>query len=97
MITPTPKCVFCKHYHEFANFNKLTCNAFPSGIPEKIIDGEFEHTKKYPRQRNSILFEPKENDLSKTLLDRMATGGITIIKNDGSKIRIDFARGFKSK
>jgi hypothetical protein len=35
----------------------VTCKAFLSGIPENILTGEFDHTKKHPEQDNDILFE----------------------------------------
>lgn len=47
-----PSCLMC------ANFNNLTCKAFPNGIPQEILIGENEHTKPLPDQENNIVFEP---------------------------------------
>jgi len=47
-----PQCFDCKNY-----INKDKCKAFKK-IPEDIIiTGEFDHTKKHPKQNNDILFE----------------------------------------
>lgn len=39
------------------NGKRITCMAFPAGIPEDILTGEFDHTKKYQGQENDIVFE----------------------------------------
>ena len=57
MIYSTPQCMNCSNYDTLDNDN-LTCKAFPKGIPENILTGEFDHTKKHPTQKNNILFEP---------------------------------------
>jgi len=57
MIYESPKCMQCQNYH-FDICNKIVCKAFPNGIPENILIGEFNHTKKHPEQKNNILFEP---------------------------------------
>jgi len=36
----------------------LQCKAFPKGIPDDILTGKNDHTKKYPKQENDIVFEP---------------------------------------
>jgi len=51
----TYQCYNCKRYLSDNN-----CSAFLEGIPEKILTGEFNHTKKHPDQKNDILFEPIE-------------------------------------
>ena len=52
------QCYYCKNRDR----NKITnsCIAFPNGIPENILSGEFDHTKKHPSQSNDILFESVE-------------------------------------
>ena len=49
----------CKHYHQ-DNFDGLTCDAFPKGIPDSIIDDGDKHDKPLPKQDNDIVFEAKE-------------------------------------
>lgn len=55
-------CWHCKHkrsdkYHLFNN----TCDAFPGGVPDKILDGA-KHDKPFPGQKNEIVFEPVEEE-----------------------------------
>lgn len=51
-------CSKCKNY-----FGDLTCQAFPEGIPEIILNGENPHREPLPNQDNTIVFESKnEND-----------------------------------
>ena len=48
------QCLKCKFLFLF----DPGCEAFPDGIPDNILIGEFDHTKKHPDQDNNILFEP---------------------------------------
>ena len=50
-----PQCVGCVHYH----FKSWTCDAFPKGIPEAIIDGDFDHNKPYKGDKG-IRFEARK-------------------------------------
>lgn len=50
-----PICNRCKHYRDNAK-----CKAFPDGIPEDILTGEFDHVKRHPKQDNNIVFETTE-------------------------------------
>ena len=54
MIYATP-CYLCKHYIE-----RRKCKAFEK-IPDDIWEGKNDHTKKYPDQKNNIIFEPIKN------------------------------------
>ena len=47
------QCQKCKHFAEFSP----SCKAFSEGIPKKILDGDFNHIKKYPGQNNNIVFK----------------------------------------
>jgi len=47
-------CDLCKHARE-----NDTCDAFPDGIPEAILTGDFDHTTPYPGD-HGIQFEPIE-------------------------------------
>ena len=59
-----PMCMECEHYNYRGE--AFTCEAFPGGIPEEIITGEFEHNKPWPNeenpQDNGIRFEPVEGE-----------------------------------
>jgi len=46
-------CNKCKNVYD----DGLTCRAFPGGIPEEILVGEFDHHKPYEGDRG-IQFEP---------------------------------------
>ena len=50
-------CVSCKHLISAIN---AKCKAFPDGIPYLISSGEFDHRKKFPGQKNDILYQEKE-------------------------------------
>ena len=52
-----PQCFACKHLLEFEE--KITCKAFPQGIPEEILSGKFDHSKAYDGDQG-IRFEPLE-------------------------------------
>jgi hypothetical protein len=49
-------CRFCIHLHSL--LDKLTCNAFPEGIPEELISGRIFHNKPMLGQGNDIVFAP---------------------------------------
>ena len=65
---PSIQCQNCKHLFEKPIEVEIgeeieadllsACRAFPSGIPDDIMDGDFDHTKKHPDQDNDIVFEP---------------------------------------
>ena len=40
-----PICTKCSFFKP--DLNNWHCDAFPKGIPEEIINGEFDHTKPY--------------------------------------------------
>lgn len=46
-------CNICKNY-----LGDLTCQAFPNGIPNEILQGENNHSSPLPNQNNDIVFEP---------------------------------------
>jgi len=64
MIGP-PECFHrkCKHFwgtfQPFKNesVERISCEAFPYGIPEDIFKGKNPHTKKHPEQNNNITYE----------------------------------------
>ena len=61
MTIPNIQCFNCKHYRtgDMGAIGKETCKAFPNGIPDKIWEGEFDHTEAYVGD-NGIRFEPVE-------------------------------------
>lgn len=52
------QCPNCKNFHGLN-----TCKAFPDGIPEEILSGQFDHSEKWPDQENNILFDPSERNV----------------------------------
>jgi hypothetical protein len=51
----------CKHLRHTEN---SWCDAFPNSElpPEDIFDGDFDHTKRHPAQKNDIVYEKETND-----------------------------------
>src|SRR5688572_10017930 len=66
---PEPICFWCKHFDKEAYdfHNKVSCNAFPDGIPVEIFHGTYDHRFSYSGD-NGIQFEKYEdmNALPKT-------------------------------
>lgn len=56
MTVYMPVCTDCKYFHA-DNDQGLTCDAFPYGIPMKIVTGEDKHAKPLPGQKNNIVFK----------------------------------------
>jgi hypothetical protein len=50
-------CGFCKHLHSF--IGKLTCDAFPEGIPKELTSTLILHNKPMLGQKNGIVFAPR--------------------------------------
>lgn len=48
-----PMCIGCKHFRN----EGFTCDAFPDGIPEDILQSRIDHRKPYLND-NGIQFEP---------------------------------------
>lgn len=53
MTTIVGGCDNCKHY-----LSELRCLAFPDGIPDDILSGEFDHTQPHEGD-NGIQYEPR--------------------------------------
>jgi hypothetical protein len=53
-------CYKCKHFTPLEG----GCEAFPEGIPDEILRTN-EHSKPLADQKNSIVFEPGENEINK--------------------------------
>ncbi len=49
-------CRFCVHLHQLVG--KLTCDAFPQGIPKRITSGMIIHKEPLPEQENGLIFHP---------------------------------------
>ena len=55
-----PQCNMCKHKHPYYDGkSKLTCVAFPDGVPDEIGLNRVKHTEPYPGD-NGIVFERRE-------------------------------------
>jgi len=53
-MTQVIQCEGCKNY-----LSGLACVAFPDGIPDDILSGEFDHTQPHEGD-NGIRYEPKK-------------------------------------
>ncbi|MBP7553254.1 MAG: hypothetical protein KA885_07490 [Spirochaetes bacterium] len=51
-------CFFCKNFND-KNLKKLTCKAFPQGIPFDILESKNFHTTEYSGD-NGIRYEVKD-------------------------------------
>ena len=51
-----PLCVICQRLR-LSNGGRLTCAAFPAGIPSTLLDGKMDHRQPYPGDQG-IRFEP---------------------------------------
>lgn len=50
-------CRFCRYLH--STVGKLTCDAFPQGIPKELITGPILHNKPMLGQENDIVFKSR--------------------------------------
>jgi len=50
-------CRFCRYLHN--TIGKLTCDAFPQGIPKELIAGPILHNKPMLGQENNIVFKSR--------------------------------------
>lgn len=61
-----PHCLFCKH---FEKGGAPSCDAFPDGIPERILRNKHDHRKPYPND-NGVTFEPVDDEAAR-IVDAM--------------------------
>lgn len=57
-MSKSNQCATCKWF-----FGVESCKAFPDRIPQEILSGEFDHTKKHPKQDNDILYDSGPKNL----------------------------------
>ncbi|HEX7160541.1 MAG TPA: hypothetical protein VF223_04800 [Trebonia sp.] len=60
-IGPRAQCDACTHLHPVRLDQPWTCDAFPAGIPEAILDDEVDHRQPVDGDRG-IQFEAKAGD-----------------------------------
>ena len=56
MSSPNFQCAGCKHFHRKDKTGN-NCDAYPKGIPNKILSNEHNHHQPY-RGDHGITFEP---------------------------------------
>lgn len=56
-------CQTCKHLNKDTS---MSCTAFPTGIPQMVMDGLIAHDEILPYQFDSIIWEPTENAITKS-------------------------------
>lgn len=61
------QCVLCKHYRA-----DLTCDAFPDGVPQAILNGSHDHREPY-KGDSGIRFEPVDDEAAR-MMDEMGGG-----------------------
>jgi len=55
-VDMSTQCLSCKHFRD----TPITCDAYPKGIPSKIITGDHDHTKPFKGDKG-ILFEDEKD------------------------------------
>lgn len=53
-MAQSDQCVRCEHYR----MEDDSCKAFPGGIPQEILLGDFDHTRAYPGD-NGVRFRER--------------------------------------
>lgn len=64
-LVAAPICLRCKHKHK----GKLTCEAFPAGIPETILMGKHDHSALSYYGDGGIRFEPLHSRVRQAQLE----------------------------
>jgi hypothetical protein len=57
-FTTIPQCLECYHYIKYDGVN-FKCEAYPEGIPEKLLRNEIKHYKIVEVQKGDYTFKPK--------------------------------------
>jgi len=61
-MTIDPICIDCAYYRP-SEGSTLSCEAFPKGIPQKVLRGIVDHRKEHYKGDRGLLFKPyKEGD-----------------------------------
>jgi hypothetical protein len=55
-IGKAPRCTECKH-RDRENLAEMVCKAFPEEIPDEILLGENDHSKRFDGQEGNFVFE----------------------------------------
>jgi hypothetical protein len=62
-MSTLPICIDCARLNGDESGPGMTCEAFPNGIPEEILSGEFNHMKENHPKDGGLKFKPyKEGD-----------------------------------
>jgi hypothetical protein len=66
-------CLFCRHYNR-DDSERMTCKAFPGGIPEAIYESRHDHREPY-RSDRGIRFDPVDQDAADYADELFPRGG----------------------
>lgn len=58
----TVMCCYCKHYHWDPSSPRVTCDAFPGGIPRELLSEKVKHTRPYKGDHGIQFERAEEND-----------------------------------
>lgn len=58
-MTVEPICAVCAYYYP-GRAGRLTCAAFPKGIPLKVLSGVIDHKTTHHPSDGGLLFKPYE-------------------------------------